>query len=397
MNRICLSVLVAGSLALGPSLTLTTEAAPGDAPHKHSAHFVAHTIGTGLAGGYQVVIADLNHDGRPDLLAVASQLRDLVWFENPTWTRHVIASGFTGMINAATYDIDGDGIPEIALAHGFSMNAATSTGVITLLTHLGDPTNPWIAKEIGRLPTSHRIRWADIDGSGRKVLVDAALVGPDSRAPDYHGQTPLVLYRPGSWKREEIAATDGLVHGILVSDWNHHGRDAIVTAGFGGLHLDEYSNGAWQRSEIAKGAPEPWPKSGAGDIAIVRLGNQRLFATIEPQHGNQIVVYRMEEGEWMRHVIDTELTDGHTLVTADVDGHGRDVIIAGERGGKHSVYLYSARDDRGLEWDKEVLDDGTMAGAGCAVGDLNGDKRIDVACIGTATQNLKWYENVAVK
>jgi hypothetical protein len=44
-----------------------------------------------------------------------------------------------------------------------------------------------------------------------------------------------------------------------------------------------------------------------------------------------------------------------------------------------------------------VLDDGTMAGAGCAAGDLNGDKRIDVACIGTATQNLKWYENVAVK
>src|ERR1700686_2961787 len=207
MNRICFSALLAASLALAPSLTPAPAAAPDDAPHKHSAHFVAHTIGTGLAGGYQVVIADLNHDGKPDLLAGASPLRGLVWFENPTWTRHVIASGFTGMINTATYDIDGDGIPEIALAHGFSMNAATSTGVITLLTHLGDPTNPWIAKEIGRLPTSHRIRWAANDGSGRRVLVDAALVGPDSRAPDYRGQTPLVLYRPGSWTREEIAAT----------------------------------------------------------------------------------------------------------------------------------------------------------------------------------------------
>jgi hypothetical protein len=391
LRIVCLGALVATSLTLAPS------AAPADAPHEHSAQFVAHAVATGLAGGYQVVIADLNHDGKPDLLAVASQLRDLVWFENPTWTRHVIASGFTGMINTATYDIDGDGIPEIALAHGFSMNPSTSTGVLTLLTHLGDPTNPWIAKEIARLPTSHRIRWADIDGSGRKVLVDAALLGPEARAPDYHGQTPLAFYRPGAWKREEIAVTDGLVHGILVSDWNRHGRDAVVTAGFGGVHLDEYSNGAWQRSEITKGSPDAWPKSGVSDVAVVRLGSQRLLATIEPWHGNEIVVYRMEQGGWTRHVIDAELTDSHTLVTADIDGRGRDVIIAGERGGKRSVYLYSARDDNGLEWNKEVVDNGTMAAAGCATGDLNGDKRIDVACIGTATANLKWYENVAVK
>jgi len=34
-----------------------------------------------------------------------------------------------------------------------------------------------------------------------------------------------------------------------------------------------------------------------------------------------------------------------------------------------------------------------MAGAGCAVDDLNGDKRLDVVCIGTATANVKWDEN----
>ena len=127
------------------------------------------------------------------------------------------------------------------------------------------------------------------------------------------------------------------------------------------------------------------------DIAVVRLGNQRLLATIEPWHGNEIVVYRMDQGAWARHVIDTEATDVHTIVTADVDGRGNDVIIVGERRGKRSVYLYSPRDDNGLEWDKETLDDGTMAGSGCAVGDLNGDKRVDVTCISGTT--LKWYEN----
>jgi Aldos-2-ulose dehydratase, beta-propeller domain/FG-GAP-like repeat len=385
MIRICMSALLAASLILSGA------AAPADPPHKHTAHFSAHIVAMDLRGGYQVIVADVNHDGKQDLVAVASQLRDLIWFENPAWTRHVIASGFTQMINVAAHDVDGDGIPELALAHGFSMNPANSAGVITILTHLGDPTNPWIAKEIDRLPTAHRIRWADIDGSGKKVLVLAPLVAADARAPDYRGLTPLTVYRPGAWKREQIAVTDGLIHGILVADWNRRGRDGIVTVGFSGAHLDEYNGGAWQRSEIIKGSPEPWPKSGVSDIAVVRLGNRRLLATIEPWHGNEIVVYRMDQGAWARHVIDTEATDVHTIVTADVDGRGHDVIIAGERRGKRSVYLYSPRDDNGLEWDKETLDDGTMPGSGCAVGDLNGDKRVDVTCISGTT--LKWYEN----
>ncbi len=33
-----------------------------------------------------------------------------------------------------------------------------------------------------------------------------------------------------------------------------------------------------------------------------------------------------------------------------------------------------------------------MAASACAVVDLNGDQRPDVACIGGA--NLKWYENL---
>ncbi|MFY9570394.1 MAG: hypothetical protein WAV20_03195 [Blastocatellia bacterium] len=43
---------------------------------------------------------------------------------------------------------------------------------------------------------------------------------------------------------------------------------------------------------------------------------------------------------------------------------------------------------------RQTLDDGGIAAAGCAVLDLNGDGRLDLACIGSATANLKWYENL---
>src|SRR5437667_8900798 len=66
---------------------------------KHSGNALAlprfepHEVATALTGGYQVIAADLNRDGKPDLIALASNLPELVWFENPSWTRHVLASG----------------------------------------------------------------------------------------------------------------------------------------------------------------------------------------------------------------------------------------------------------------------------------------------------------------
>jgi hypothetical protein len=355
--------------------------------------FAAHTIATGLKGGYQVVIADLNHDGKPDLIALASGMPELVWYENPTWERHVIAGGFTRMINCAAWDTDGDGIPEIVLASGFANEAKNSLGIVSLLRHDGDPRGPWKATEIDRLTTSHRLRWADIYGNGEKVLVNAPLTGAQAKAPEYRDHTPLVFYRPGQWKRELIGdENEGVVHGIYVTDWDGGGRDEILTASFVGIDLYKLGKDRqWSRTEIAKGDPAAWPKSGSSDVAVGRAGGGRYIAAIEPWHGNQVVVYRQKGLAWRRTVIDDSLIDGHTIWTADLNGDGHDEIIAGFRGGSHSVFVYYAD---GELWAKHVLDDGGIAAAACAAADLNADGRIDVACIGSATANLKWYENL---
>jgi hypothetical protein len=71
------------------------------------ARFAEHIVATGLQGGYQVVAVDMNHDGKPDLIALASGMTELVWFENPGWERHVIAANLSGMINLAAWDFDG--------------------------------------------------------------------------------------------------------------------------------------------------------------------------------------------------------------------------------------------------------------------------------------------------
>jgi VCBS repeat protein len=182
--------------------------------------FVAHEIATGLRGGYQVIAVDMNHDEKLDLLAVASNLPDLTWYENPTWTHHVLASGFTGLINVAAADLDGDGFPEIAVAHGFSTRPDQSAGIVSLLTHGADVTAPWSMREIDRVPSAHRLRWFTTRNA-EKWLINSPLAGATSQPPDYKGATSIYYYRPPEWKRELLTDQEqGVVHAIEPVRWD---------------------------------------------------------------------------------------------------------------------------------------------------------------------------------
>jgi hypothetical protein len=345
-------------------------------------HFTEHVISSDLKAGYQVVAFDVNHDGKPDLVALASGMSELVWFENPGWQRHVIASGQSRMINMAIHT-DAAGKGEIVLASEFSNEASKSNGLMSVLHSGEDVLQPWSVQEIDRLTTSHRLRWADIAGDGKKVLINAPLTGAKAAPPDYRDRVPLVFYRPGEWKRETIPSlNEGVQHGIFIVDWDGKDREAILAASFDGIHLYRYqADKTWTRTEISK--------ENTSDVTVGHLGKERFLAAIEPWHGNRVVVYREQGTAWSRTVLDESLTDGHTILSADLDGSGRDQIVAGFRQGAKSVFIY--RSDSTGKWGKRILDDGKMPAASCVAVDLNGDGRVDLACIGATV--LKWYEN----
>lgn len=354
--------------------------------------FEAHVIATDLKGGYQVVPFDVNRDGKPDLIALASGLTELLWFENPTWKRHVLASGLSRMINVAACP----GLDAMVVAHAFENQPKNSIGIVSVIEPGADRMQPWKVKEIDRLTTSHRIRCADPDKSGNTVFVNAPLAGAAATAPDYRDHVPLVYYHPGEWKRNTIGSeNEGVMHGIYIFPWaGSKSGDYILTASFSGIHaygLDR--KGRWTRTEISRGDPSIWPKSGASDIAVGHLKERRFLASIEPWHGNQLAIYTEKRGKWMRNVVDDSLVDGHTVVTADLDDDGRQEVVAGFRGLGRSVHIYHSPDAKGRRWYRTPLDAGGIAAAACAAVDLNADGRVDIACIGSATTNLKWYEN----
>lgn len=369
-------------------------------PHPHRArrpiHFREHTISKDLKMGYQLVAVDLNGDGRLDLIAVDERGTELAWFENPGWERHVIASDVSRTINIDTSDIDGDGVPEIAIVYRFESRPDKSIGMVGLLHHDGDVRRPWKMTEIDRVPSAHRVRWANPDGNGRKTLIMAPMVGMTAEPPEYDVPVPIYMYQGPEWKRQLISnEVRGVLHSIYPVDWDGLGRQQLLTASFLGLRLFRpASSGEWRSEEIAKGNAEPCPRCGSSELVQGHLGKKRFLAAIEPWHGSEVVIYRQEAGAWNRKVIDNSFENAHALGVGDIDKDGNDEVVAGFRGPGFQLYLYDALDRTGNFWDRQVLDSGGIAAADCKIRDLNGDGRPDVACIGASTGNLKWYENL---
>ena len=215
-------------------------------------HFQEHLIEKSIPGGYRVVVTDMNRDGRPDVIGLSGRGAELYWYENPTWERHVIAGGMTRMISVAAADIDGDGIPELALATHFGQTDETSEGRVFHLHHQGDPRQPWKITEFDRLPTSHRLLFADLDGDGKKELVNAALTGPGARQP---------LFECRTRRSFSIARASG--NGELIYDQARRNRPRPRRGGLGRLTA----------------APRSSPPVSAASICTARPAAPRPAAT----------------------------------------------------------------------------------------------------------------------
>jgi hypothetical protein len=376
----------------------------------------AHTIAK-IPSGYQVAVADVNADGKPDVLALSSVESIVEWYENPSWKAQPVTTMTRNNISLAPLFRNGYPARGLALASDFALENSTSGGNLWWAEPGLSLDSEWSLSLLGSIPTSHRLRWGNLDGSGRLGLVDVPLLGYGAKAPDYKVGAPLTWWEPpepflrghlsasdaghGEWTPHLIDDSLTVVHGVNLVDWNRDGRDGILTASFEGVHLFRSAGSGrdlrWTKTRLATGDQLSTPRRGSSEIGLGRLGRRRFLATIEPWHGEQVVVYtESKPGElWSRHPIDDSLRDGHALACADLDGDGNDEIVAGFRGPGTSLYVYYALDASGLNWERQTLDT-QMAASGLVVADLNSDGRPDVVAIGASTANVKWYENLGI-
>lgn len=404
--RFMLSVLFAGLLSISPSFG-------GEFPQ-----FITKEIATDLTVGYAVMSADINDDGKPDLVVVDS--KRVVWYENPTWKPHIIISGKTKPDNVcvAALDIDGDGKLDLVLGADWKPFNTKEGGTLQWLKRGKTLDEEWTVHPIAEEPTVHRVRVADIDGDGKPEIILAPLMGRDSSAKNnwVDGRPVRILAYPipkdpvkGPWKPVVLSESLNVVHNIWpVSDGEN--KSNVLAVSYDGIHLIGKSNGEWKTTKIGDGNQEnPKANRGASEIKLGHLKPVPFIATIEPWHGHQVVTYsqpKMSGDKWDRHVIDANLRWGHGVWCADLDGDGRDELIIGVRDNptktdkfteKCGVRIYKALDDKGEKWERFILDDGGVATEDLIVTDLNGDGKPDIVAVGRATHNARIYWNQGKK
>src|ERR1700761_2970865 len=169
-KRVAILFFLALAMALAGLLTVAVAAVSTPSA---SVQFNTHVITDKLRGGYSVAIADVNHDGKLDIVPVSAGDAELAWYENPGWDRHVMLTDKKAMLWASPADIDGDGIPEFALLSDFGQDPKTSKGSVWLLKSQTDPKQMWKSYLVDAVPTAHRVTWADLEGNGHKEIVMA--------------------------------------------------------------------------------------------------------------------------------------------------------------------------------------------------------------------------------
>jgi hypothetical protein len=374
--------------------------ARGDGPLR----FERIVIDADFPGGYQVEVADVNGDKKPDIVALGGTT--LAWYENPSWKKRIITTKTlpSEVISSATADLDGDGKAEIAVACDFAMNGPTR-GKLLLAIQGATPNAPWTLKPIADIPSIHRLRWGDLDGDGRLDLVVAPLFGPKSKAPAYDQDDALIRFyatgpdpKAGEWRAHQTSVGSKILHAIEVRQLpgGRAGHASILTAELVGVRRIDVAPTVVHIVEAIPGATGPGRKRGSSEVHLGKLADGRPFlATIDPWHGSEVAVCVAQtpdrfEDFGPRTVIDSTLDEGHALWVADVDGDGNDEVFAGHRGKDARVSVY--RFD-GKAWARTVLDPALTA-QDLRGGDLDGDGTPDVVAIGGKSHNVVWFRPI---
>jgi hypothetical protein len=359
--------------------------------------FKEQVVDPAVGVGYALALADIDADGKPDIVAVTEKPDQVVWYRNPDWSRRLIVGDEIKLpVCILPMDVDGDGKTELMLGADWVPSNTRTGGSVWLLKRPADLDRKWTPIKLDEEPTMHRMRL--VDGE----FVCKSLHGRDGKP----GEKPALLYtlkKPadpftGQWTREIIQNEIRITHNFWPVDMDGDGRQEILLAGLEGVFILKRNGSVWDKRKISDGDPV---KQGAGEIKIGRLpGGGRYIATVEPWHGHSGVVYTEQaDGAWKRHVLFEDHKGGHALWTADLLGGGVDSLVIGFRGvpeGKKEecvVYVCHPLDASGERWEKKVLDEKGLGSEDIACADLDGDGRIDIVGIGRSTTNVKIYWN----
>lgn len=332
-----------------------------------------------------VAVADLNHDGRKDIVA------GYYWFEAPNWVRHEMAPSRTfdprkeysnSFLNLGM-DVNQDGWDDVVL-----IDFPGKPGF--WFENPRNKPDQWakhiLADSVGI--TNESPGFFDIDGDGRLDI----LCGDKAKkqivwlkAPGKRGDT--------DWKRfalshENVPGTEPFAHGIGYGDINNDGiSDVVIREGWFAGTADK-QGGNWIFHPANLGEPcshmQVMDVNGDGKNDVVTASAHALgvwwYEQVVDEQGNI---------NFKTHLMSTTTAQTHASIMADLNGDGRADYITGKRFLAHHGHDPGDGDAPMLMWfefspgkspyyTEHLIDTDSGAGLNIVAQDMNGDRKTDI-------------------
>ena len=169
-------------------------------PRRYSQEFDRVVIDANFPGAYQVEVADVNGDKKPDVIAVGGST--CAWYENPTWKKRIVTDAQAD----ARHHLERNGRPRrrrqgrdrhrLRVRDERAEERASSCwrcrGARSMI--------PGRLCRLRRSAAFTGCAGATSIGDKRPDLVVASLFGPDARPPAYADAAPVTVFRKLDWR-----------------------------------------------------------------------------------------------------------------------------------------------------------------------------------------------------
>ena|GEM_PF-166199 len=326
-----------------------------------------------------VAIADVNRDGKPDIIAGA------YWFEAPNWVRHQLAVGthyepttqFSNSFLDYSLDVNLDGWPDL-------IRISLPGEEAVWYENPGKKPGYWPMHRLLTNCGNESPAFVDVDGDGRPDLLCNDPVGKEMiwlKAPVKKGDT--------TWKRYVIAGgagTPGInryTHGLGLIDMNGDGRkDVVITKGWWECPADRTkSNWIFHPAGLGEDCSQIY--------ALDAKGDGRLSLVSSSAHRYGIWWHEKVDTGWVQHPIFSGVSETHALMLADINGDGHPDLVTGKRYFAHNgedpgayepslLYWLEFHPGANPSWTPHLVDSDSGVGLQVLVQDMDGNGLPDI-------------------
>ena len=329
---------------------------------------------------FSVAVADLNGDGKPDIVTVnnypGNVVNILLGNGNGTFqARQTLAPGMNPL-SIVVADVNGDGKPDLLIANANS----SSVGVF-----LGNGNGTFQPQQtFATSPNPYSIAVSDLNGDGKPDLV---IGNGNFGGIDFYTTALSVLLGngDGTFQAQRTLVTGSRPRSIAVADVNGDGvPDIVATSDSHGSSLSLLlgnGNGTFQSvrtfalGQIIVGVPSVAVADVNGD------GRPDLVAS-NPSQPWISVLLGNGNGSFQAQRTFATVFHAHLAALADVNGDGKpDIVLATDFYHFCSVAVLLGNGNGTFQSEQTFAPATPQAAYSAAVGDVNGDGRLDVVFV----------------